>query len=355
MRKISITISIILLSAVLLMACDLGSLPFSQAQNNLNPLATSAAQTIVAMGVQLTMAASGTQLPTQATLAAATTSQPSDTPMPAATEFATQIAPTASLTPASSIPTVLSTQVAAIPCNRFDFVSDITIGDYSNFYSGATFTKTWRVRNSGSCTWDSSYSLVFDSGSQLGGPAAVALPGVVAPGQVVDLSVTLQAPYSTGTYRGYWKLQSPAGVRFGYGFSASSAMWVLITVGATPVYSYTSTSTPQASGKCSLISVSPAIYHQYTKGADFDTKWVIENNSGSTWKSSEVDFKYISGTKMYKFDSIYDLSSDVKDDHQITLIVDLIAPNKTGTYTMSWGLVKSSTRLCTMSVTIEVK
>ena len=58
---------------------------------------------------------------------------------------------------------------------------------------------------------------------------------------------------------------------------------------------------------------------------------------------------------MYKYDSIYDLSTDVNEDDQITLIVDSIAPSTTGTYTMTWGLVKGSTRLCTMSVTIKVK
>jgi len=349
MPKISSTISIVILSALLLTACNFGGLPLSQTQNQ-SPLGTAAAQTIVAMSVQLTMAASGgTEQPSQTTAAVENTSQPSATPMP--TE--TALTPTASLTPVGSIPTVLVTQISQVPCNRFDFVSDITVGDYTNFYPGSTFTKTWRVRNSGTCSWNSTYSLVFDSGSSLGGPASVALPGVVAPGQMVDLSVTLQAPSYSGTYRGYWKLQSPDGVRFGYGYYANTAMWVLITVGATPVYA--NTSTPQVTGSCSQISVSPAIYHQYTRGADFDSKWVIENTSGSTWESSEVDFEYISGKKMYKYNSIYDLPADVKNDHQVTLIVDSIAPNDPGTYTTTWGLVKGSTRLCTMSVTIEVK
>ena len=128
---------------------------------------------------------------------------------------------------------------------------------------------------------------------------------------------------------------------------------MLITVGTTPVVTYTST--PQVSGSCSLVSVSPPANTQYGKGGDFDSKWVIKNTSSDTWLSSEVDFKYISGTKMYKYNSLYDLASDVTHNGEITLIVDSIAPSTSGTYTMSWGLVKSSTRLCTMSVTIKVK
>jgi hypothetical protein len=245
------------------------------------------------------------------------------------------------------------TQVAPLPCGRFDFVADMSVGDYTNFYPGTTFTKTWRLRNSGTCTWDSSYSLVFDSGYSMSGPASVALPGTVAPGQLVDVSVTLQAPYNNGTYRGFWKLQNPSGGRFGFGSNSASPIWVLITVGATPVVTYTST--PQVSGSCSLVSVSPPAYTQYSNGGDFDSKWVIKNTSSTTWNTDDVDFKYISGTKMYKYNSIYDLSTDVEEDDEITLIVDSIAPSTSGTYTMTWGLVRSSTRLCTMSVTIKVK
>jgi hypothetical protein len=358
MRKLSATISLILLFTILLTSCDFGGLPIPQAQQNLNPLSTSAAQTIEAMSVQLTMvalsitqAAQATTAPTQAqaTLSASGTPQPSDTP--AATD--TQAAPTASLTPVSSITNVPITQVAAQPCNRFDFVSDITVGDYTNFNPGATFTKTWRLRNSGTCSWDNSYSLVFASGYSMSGPASVALPGTVAPGQLVDVSVTLQAPYNAGIYRGFWMLQSPSGGRFGYGYNSASPVWALITVGATPSTIYTTT--PQFSGNCSLVSVSPPAYTQYSKGGDFDSKWVVKNTGSDTWLSTEVDFEYLSGTKMYKNKSIYDLGSDVKKNAQLTLTIDSLAPKTTGTYTMTWGLVQGSTHLCTMSVTIKVK
>jgi hypothetical protein len=45
----------------------------------------------------------------------------------------------------------------------------------------------------------------------MGGPASVSLPGSIAPGQQVELSVTLIAPSANGTYRGYWKLRNGAG------------------------------------------------------------------------------------------------------------------------------------------------
>ena len=82
---------------------------------------------------------------------------------------------------------------------------------------------------------------------------------------------------------------------------------------------------------------------------------MIKNTSGKTWSSSEVDFDYISGTKMYTKNSGYDLASDVTKNSQVTLTIDSKAPSTSGTYTMTWGLVQGSTHLCYMSVTIVVK
>jgi hypothetical protein len=99
--------------------------------------------------------------------------------------------------------------------------------------AGDAFTKTWRLKNIGSCTWTSGYKLVFDRGDAMGGPAEVQLTtGTVAPGQTVDVSVNLKAPAQTGTYQGYWKLRNASGVLFGWGDKASSAFWVKIKVEA---------------------------------------------------------------------------------------------------------------------------
>jgi len=79
---------------------------------------------------------------------------------------------------------------------------------------GETFTKTWRLKNVGACSWTPSYAVVFSSGNQMGGPSAQALAGNVNPGQTVDLSVNLTAPSDPGTYSGYWKLRNASGATF---------------------------------------------------------------------------------------------------------------------------------------------
>lgn len=152
------------------------------------------------------------------------------TPEPAAlTPTATEIPPTAAYTATSTAtpqpPTATAVPPTAtftatntpIPCNLAKFEGDITVSDGTTFLPGTGFTKTWRLRNTGSCTWTTAYDLVFVSGDQMGAPSVVDLPGNVLPGQVIDLSVSMTAPNSPGSYRGNWKLRDSSGNLFGVG------------------------------------------------------------------------------------------------------------------------------------------
>jgi hypothetical protein len=112
--------------------------------------------------------------------------------------------------PTLAIPTNAPVASATSVCDQAQFVKDITIPDGTTFAPGETFTKTWRLRNAGVCTW-SGYSLVFDSGDAMNGASPI-LIGTVNPGQEVDLSVTFTAPASNGSYRGYWRIRNTSGV-----------------------------------------------------------------------------------------------------------------------------------------------
>jgi hypothetical protein len=72
--------------------------------------------------------------------------------------------------------------------------------------------------------------LVFYSGEQMGGPSALTFPQSVAPGQTVDLTVTLTAPNTAGSYRGYWMFKNASGALFGIGAQANKPWWVDIKV-----------------------------------------------------------------------------------------------------------------------------
>jgi hypothetical protein len=139
---------------------------------------------------------------------------------------------------------------AVSTCNAVSFVADVTVPDGTTFPAGTSFTKTWRLMNSGTCTWTTAYSLVFSSGAQMGAPASVALPNSVAPGQTVDLTLSLTAPAVAGHYRGDWLLADASGLRFGLGVNADSPFWVDInasgTAGASPTPAPVTPPTPTA-------------------------------------------------------------------------------------------------------------
>jgi len=128
------------------------------------------------------------------------------TPPPGVLPTDTSVVPTVPALPAAS-------DTPGVPCDKATFVSE-TIPDGTDFAPSAAFTKTWRVRNTGTCTWNTSYAIVFDHGDALSAPAAVAFPGVVAPGQEVDLSINMVAPAAPGTFESFWKFRNASGVIF---------------------------------------------------------------------------------------------------------------------------------------------
>lgn len=155
------------------------------------------------------------------TMVALTQSAPTQTPIPAS---ATPLPATNTPVPPTNTP--LPTATAVSYCDWVTFVKDVTVPDGTKFALGDTFTKTWRLKNRGTCTWTSDYMLVFTGGDQMGGTTAIRLPGTVYPGQTVDVSVTLTAPSKRGHYVGYWMLRNPYGVVFGYGENANKAFYV---------------------------------------------------------------------------------------------------------------------------------
>jgi hypothetical protein len=113
------------------------------------------------------------------------------------------------------------------------FVQDVTVLDDTRFSPGENFTKTWRLSNSGTCTWTSNYALIFADGDQMSGESPQLFTTEVIPGQTIDLSVDLTAPASNGTYRGNWLLRNEKGDLFGLGTNGDKPFWVQITVGET--------------------------------------------------------------------------------------------------------------------------
>jgi hypothetical protein len=195
------------LALVLILACAPLLPATPQPAATLDLLYTAAAQTLGAMSTQ------GSAILTAQPLASPTGTLSIPTASVTAVEFQTF----------TSVPPLTS-------CDAADFVADVTYPDGSSVGMGVVFTKTWRVRNVGTCTWTPSYSLVFDSGERFGAQSSAALPGNVAPGQSIDISVQLVAPNQAGRFKGHWKLRNASGVLFGVGNSGQASIYVDVTV-----------------------------------------------------------------------------------------------------------------------------
>jgi hypothetical protein len=141
--------------------------------------------------------------------------------------------PTVTGTPPTATPTKSATPIPSA-CDRAQFISDVTVPDGTTFQPSTAFSKTWRLKNVGTCTW-TNYSLIFDSGEKMSGPDSAVIPTSVAPGQTVDITISLTAPATAGTYRGYWKLKNNSGVPFGIGTAATKSFWVEIKTAGTAV------------------------------------------------------------------------------------------------------------------------
>jgi hypothetical protein len=196
--------------------------------------------------LQATINSLETQLAAPTSTASITpTSSPVATPTLTATP--TPLPPT-SLPTTASIATAspTSTQVGA-SCNQAALVADVTIPNGTAIVPGASFVKTWRLRNAGTCTWSPDYRIVWASGDWLGGPTYSVILVSVPPGQTIDLSLQLTAPMNTGIYRANYKLADASGNLFGIGASnAPFYVQIAIIPSPTPTVTGTPTVTPTA-------------------------------------------------------------------------------------------------------------
>ncbi len=238
-QKIS---TILLIFGLLLAACNAGS---------------SAEPTATQLEAQAVYTAAARTAEAKMTLNAAL----SPTPLPA-TPTATP-APTQPVTPTLSLsPT--ATQAAGGVQTGVDlitFVADLTVPDGTTYAPGETFVKTWRLQNNGSTTWNTSYSLVFISGSQMNGPASVPLTASVAPGATLDVSVSLTAPAQAGAHTGNWMLRNANGKNFGLGPIADTPFYVQINVGGntTPGTAAATTTGTPAGTPAATPSLTPTV------------------------------------------------------------------------------------------------
>ena len=188
----------VLLIVLVLTACSGGAPATGIATEtpvDVNALQTAVVQTVVANITQTAAAITSTQAPTE-TL----------TPIPAA--------PTGTASPTPTLTPTLALSPTAALCDNSAFVSDASVLDNTQMTAGQIFIKSWKVKNTGSCSWSTGYQIIHAYGEKLGS-LPTALSTEVLPGGEAEISINLKAPLKTGTYGGYFRLANNNGIPFG--------------------------------------------------------------------------------------------------------------------------------------------
>jgi len=139
--------------------------------------------------------------------------RPTRTPLP---PTVTATAPLGTLTPSPTKPTPTRPSAGNSPCAQASWIGD-TPPDGTIMTPGETFWKTWQIVNTSSCTWNTSYQIIYWNGDLMGGAIYYNFPQTVLPGQTVEVPLLLTAPTADGKYVSEWMFKTPDGQVFGVG------------------------------------------------------------------------------------------------------------------------------------------
>ena len=186
--------------------------------------------------------------PSETALSTQLTPEPTEIPetkLPTTTRSSPEPAATPTLTPLPPTATEVPDQQ---PCEyASSFVEDITLEDSSVLPVGQQVEKVWRIRNTGTCSWEEGTSLIYIKAQQFDAPDRVPVPAA-KPGEEVDVRIVFTTPKLSGIYESYWRLENTEGVRFGgmlfMRLKTSSSL--KITVAASPTATPAPTRTPSA-------------------------------------------------------------------------------------------------------------
>ena len=146
--------------------------------------------------------------------------------------------------------------------NGMMYLNDVSLPNRTVLVPNMNATKTWRIKNTGTCTWDSTYTFNYVKGSVLG-PTSVKINKLVGPGESYEISVDLVTPAANGEYTSWWQMRSPNGTNFGQTIwydiqvnAASGSSDQKVQKGTPKIYKWYPDFYSTDSGKC------PKVYYE---------------------------------------------------------------------------------------------
>jgi hypothetical protein len=320
-QKTFLTVLTVILM-VYLSACGPTATPVAPTQD-INVIYTQAAATIVGGITQTAVAMpTATPVPPTATLEASAT--PTEAQVAAMTPTQAPAVGSAAST-ATPVPVDPAT---AFGCYNAAFVAHVTQPYAPAFKPGDKFTKTWRVKNTGTCDWPRGFMIVFVSGDRFGADN-ITIGQKVTAGSYAEISLNMTAPYLSGVVSSNWQLATDIGKPFGSVLTAS------ITLPGT-------TSTGGGSGGClnsELVSSSVNSGTKFDPDETFDQVWVIKNTGTCTW-NGDYKITFIGGDSLGS--DTRKIRREIGPGGTIEISLSMEAPSKSGTYTSSWQMASDS-------------
>jgi len=109
-------------------------------------------------------------------------------------------------------------------------VRHLSVSDNTKLLPNVFFAKVWRIKNTGTCTWTPSYSIVFSSGEDFGSQHETSINREVKPGETIDVQVALRTPLEPKTYTGQWMIKDQFGNLFGTGETGDQPLTTQVVV-----------------------------------------------------------------------------------------------------------------------------
>lgn len=314
-QKIS---SLALAAAFLLSACG-SATATPEPTMDVNAIYTQAAATIAAELTQTEQAKpTATPAPPTETPEPTVTLQPIDFAPPTA---APTIAPVATQ---ARFPTPTTDASAAFGCYNATLLADVTVPYGANYKPGDKFTKTWRIRNTGTCDWNRGFLLQFYGGDSFGAQTR-SIDQKIPAGGTMEISLAMTAPNLPGAVSSYWRLATEIGKSFG------SIMGATITLPTTQA-----TTSPSGCLNSLLVSQIPASGAEFKQGEDFTAAWVITNTGTCEWNS---DFKltFVGGSTLGS-DTAKLRKGRINPGANVEISLAMTAPSNSGQFVSSWQL-----------------
>jgi hypothetical protein len=167
--------------------------------------------------------------------------------------------PVPSSAPAAAASPVPSSAPAAAnsACDKAEFVADVTVPDGTTFSRGDNFDKTWKLRNIGTCTWNTGYFIQYENGPLQPKNKKINLNTNVAPSQSVDITASYNVALDPGTYRSTWSLRNASGAVVPFSNTANNGFYTEIKAKASSA-AVAATATTAAPAAATATTAAPA-------------------------------------------------------------------------------------------------